>query len=38
MTDTLVLRQDSAGVATLTLNRPQQRNALSRATIKALRA
>jgi enoyl-CoA hydratase/carnithine racemase len=38
MTDDLVLRQDSAGVATLTLNRPQQRNALSRAMIAALRA
>jgi enoyl-CoA hydratase/carnithine racemase len=37
MTDDLVLRQDSAGVATLTLNRPQQRNALSRAMIAALR-
>lgn len=32
----LVLRQDAAGVATLTLNRPQARNALSRAMMSAL--
>ncbi len=38
MTDDFVLRQDSDGVAWLTLNRPQQRNALSRAMIAALRA
>jgi len=38
MTDenSLVLRQDDAGVTTLTLNRPQARNALSRAMLKAL--
>ena len=29
--DALVLRQDEAGVATLTLNRPKQYNALSQA-------
>lgn len=34
----LVLRQDEAGVATLTLNRPQVRNALSRDMLRALRA
>ncbi|TCT19466.1 enoyl-CoA hydratase/carnithine racemase [Thiobaca trueperi] len=34
----LVLRQDEAGVATLTLNRPQARNALSRDMLRALRA
>lgn len=38
MTEDFVLRQDAAGVATLTLNRPAQRNALSRAMIAALRA
>ena len=34
--DALVLRQDEAGVATLTLNRPKQYNALSRAMLGAL--
>ncbi|MFO1207003.1 MAG: enoyl-CoA hydratase [Burkholderiales bacterium] len=34
----LVLRQDDAGIATLTLNRPAQFNALSRALIEALAA
>ncbi len=38
MTEDFVLRQDTAGVATLTLNRPAQRNALSRAMIAGLRA
>ena len=33
---TLILRQDRAGVATLTLNRPQQFNALSQALMTAL--
>jgi enoyl-CoA hydratase/carnithine racemase len=33
-----VLRTDSSGIATLTLNRPAQRNALSLALIDALRA
>lgn len=32
----LVVREDRAGVATVTLNRPQQRNALSRALMTAL--
>ena len=36
--DALVLRQDEAGVATLTLNRPKQYNALSRAMLGALQA
>jgi enoyl-CoA hydratase/carnithine racemase len=36
--DPLVLRTDGGGVATLTLNRPANRNALSRAMIGALRA
>ena len=34
--DVLVLRQDEAGVATLTLNRPKQYNALSQAMLGAL--
>ena len=34
--DALVLRQDEAGVATLTLNRPKQYNALSQAMLAAL--
>ncbi len=38
MTEDFVRRLDAGGVATLTLNRPQQRNALSRAMIAALRA
>lgn len=38
MTEDFVRRHDAGGVATLTLNRPQQRNALSRAMITALRA
>jgi 1,4-dihydroxy-2-naphthoyl-CoA synthase len=33
-----VLRQDEAGVATLTLNRPKQYNALSQAMLGALQA
>ena len=33
---TLLLRHDEAGVATLTLNRPEQRNALSVATMTAV--
>ena len=36
--DALVLRQDKAGVATLTLNRPKQYNALSQAMLGALQA
>jgi len=36
--DDLVLRQDEAGVATLTLNRPKQYNALSQAMLGALQA
>ncbi len=36
--DVLVLRQDEAGVATLTLNRPKQYNALSQAMLSALQA
>ncbi|MFO1372857.1 MAG: enoyl-CoA hydratase [Candidatus Competibacteraceae bacterium] len=36
--ETLVLRQDEAGVATLTLNRPKQYNALSQAMLGALQA
>ncbi|MED6311755.1 MAG: enoyl-CoA hydratase/isomerase family protein, partial [Pseudomonadota bacterium] len=32
----MLLRTDSGGVTTLTLNRPQQRNALSRAMIAAI--
>jgi enoyl-CoA hydratase/carnithine racemase len=36
--DVLVLRQDEAGVATLTLNRPKQYNALSQAMLGALQA
>ena len=36
--DSLVLRQDAAGVATLTLNRPRQYNALSQAMLSALQA
>ena len=32
----LVLREDADGIATLTLNRPKQRNALSRALMAAL--
>lgn len=38
MAEDFVRRHDAGGVATLTLNRPQQRNALSRAMIAALRA
>ena len=34
--ESLLLRQDSNGVATLTLNRPQARNALSLALMGAL--
>ncbi|WP_448951978.1 enoyl-CoA hydratase [Labrys neptuniae] len=34
--DSLLLRQDRAGVTTLTLNRPQQFNALSEAMLEAL--
>src|ERR1700744_3067763 len=34
--DALVLRQDREGIATLTLNRPQARNALSVAMMSAL--
>jgi len=36
--EALVLRQDEAGVATLTLNRPKQYNALSQAMLDALQA
>ncbi|MCC8989081.1 MAG: enoyl-CoA hydratase-related protein, partial [Candidatus Contendobacter sp.] len=36
--DALVLRQDESGVATLTLNRPKQYNALSQAMLGALQA
>ncbi len=36
--DALVLRQTKAGVATLTLNRPKQYNALSQAMLAALQA
>lgn len=36
--DALVLRQDDAGIATLTLNRPKQYNALSQAMLAALQA
>ncbi|MFZ1827847.1 MAG: enoyl-CoA hydratase [Candidatus Competibacteraceae bacterium] len=36
--DHLVLRQDEAGIATLTLNRPKQYNALSQAMLGALQA
>ena len=35
-TDPMLLRTDAGGVTTLTLNRPQQRNALSRAMIAAI--
>ncbi|MBK1679013.1 enoyl-CoA hydratase [Rhodocyclus tenuis] len=34
----LILREDAAGVTTLTLNRPQARNALSQAMLRALLA
>ena len=36
--DALVLRQDEAGIATLTLNRPKQYNSLSQAMLTALQA
>lgn len=36
MTDAILLRNDADGVATLTLNRPQARNALSLAMLEAL--
>jgi enoyl-CoA hydratase/carnithine racemase len=36
MTDALLLREDRDGVATLTLNRPQARNALSQGMLRAL--
>jgi enoyl-CoA hydratase/carnithine racemase len=36
MSDALVLREDQGGVATLTLNRPQARNALSQGMLRAL--
>lgn len=36
MADPLLLREDEAGVATLTLNRPEARNALSFALLEAL--
>jgi len=35
-TEPMLLREDAGGVTTLTLNRPQQRNALSRAMIAAI--
>jgi len=38
MTDNLVLRGDAGGVATLTLNRPQARNALSVALMTEFQA
>ena len=38
MTDeSILLRQDQAGIATLTLNRPKARNSLSLGLIQALR-
>ena len=36
MTEPLYLRDDNEGVATITLNRPQQRNALSRELMAVL--
>ena len=36
MSETLILRDDRDGVATLTLNRPRARNALSHAMLTAL--
>jgi enoyl-CoA hydratase/carnithine racemase len=36
--EAILLRRDEAGIATLTLNRPQARNALSRALMAALQA
>ncbi len=36
--DSLVLRHDEAGIATLTLNRPKQYNSLSQALLSALQA
>ncbi|MEM7615924.1 MAG: enoyl-CoA hydratase, partial [Pseudomonadota bacterium] len=38
MGETLVLREDADGVATLTLNRPEALNALSEAMIDQLQA
>ena len=39
MTDEpFILREDDAGVTTLTLNRPQSRNSLSLGMLRALRA
>ncbi|MCY4501321.1 MAG: enoyl-CoA hydratase-related protein, partial [Alphaproteobacteria bacterium] len=36
MSESILLRDDQNGVATLTLNRPEQRNALSRPMLAAL--
>ena len=38
MTDTILLRDDEAGIATLTMNAPQNLNALSEAMLAALKA
>jgi len=38
MTDALVLREDANGICTLTLNRPDKRNAINRALFREFRA